>query len=86
MVGFLQNVLFIEQAAEKGDEEKATQEAAKKVNLLVAEGHETYEYTDLLDRISKLLHDKNPQLAESNKFKSSEDPHVVKLGTTKTAW
>lgn len=53
---------------------------------MVAEGHETYEYTDLLDRISKLLHDKNPQLAESNKFKSSEDPHVVKLGTTKTAW
>jgi len=53
---------------------------------LVAEGHETYEYSELLERISQFLRDKNPQLAEANKLKSNEDPHVVKLGTTKTAW
>lgn len=40
----------------------------------------------MLDRICKFLKDKNPQLAESSKLKKSEDPHVVKLGTTKTAW
>ncbi len=40
----------------------------------------------MLERISKLLKDKNPQLAEGNKLKSTEDPNVVKLGTTKTAW
>ena len=76
----------IEKAAEAGDEERAEIETAKKVNLLVAEGHVTYEYQGLLDRISTLLKDKNQQITESSKLKSSEDPHVVKLGTTKTAW
>lgn len=73
-------------AAETGDAEKDQQSSTQKVNLLVAEGHETYEYSFLLERISQSLRDKNPQLAESNKLKSNEDPHVVKLGTTKTAW
>lgn len=58
----------------------------EKVSLLVAEGHVTYEYTDLLERINKLLKDKNPQLAEGGKAKKDEDPYVVRLGTTKTAW
>ena len=39
-----------------------------------------------MERISKLLKDKNPQLAQGNKLKQDEDPQVVKLGTTKTAW
>ena len=33
-----------------------------------------------------MLRDKNPQLAQGSTFKSSEDPNVVRLGTTKTAW
>lgn len=33
-----------------------------------------------------MLRDKNPQLAQGSTFKSSEDPNVVKLGTTKTSW
>ena len=61
-------------------------EQKKKINLLAVEGHESYQYGDLLERISKLLRDKNPQLAEGSKLKNSEDPHVVKLGTTKTSW
>ncbi len=58
----------------------------EKISLLVAEGHVTYEYTDLLERINKLLKDKNPGLAEGGKSKKDEDPYVVRLGTTKTAW
>ena len=50
----------IDAAADKGDAEKAEIEQSKKVNLLVAEGHLTYEYSDLLERISQLLRDKNP--------------------------
>jgi hypothetical protein len=45
-----------------------------------------YEYNDLFDRIKKYLTDKNPQLTEGGKLKKDEDPYVVKLGTTKTAW
>ena len=77
---------LIGQAATEGDQERAQIEASKKTNLLVSEGHVTYEYNDLLERISKQLKDKNPQLAEGNKLKRDEDPHVVKLGTTKTSW
>jgi len=56
------------------------------VSLLVAEGHVTYEYEDMLDRINALLKDKSQQLSEGSKLKSSEAPDVAKLGTTKTAW
>lgn len=52
----------------------------------MAEGHEEYSYPDLLNRIDQLLRDKNPALAEGGKAKKEEDPHVVKLGTTKTTW
>lgn len=76
----------VEKAVEEGDEERAELETKKRVNLITVEGHETYEYSFLLERISTLLKDKNQQLTESSKLKSSEDPHVVKLGTTKTAW
>jgi hypothetical protein len=43
----------VDKAADIGDKEKADAEASKKVSLLVAEGHVTYEYNDLLERISK---------------------------------
>lgn len=76
----------VKKAAEVGDEEREQVETSKKSNLLIAEGHETYEYSGLLERISTLLKDKNQQITEGSKLKSSEDPHVVKLGTTKTAW
>ncbi len=56
------------------------------MNLLVAEGHVSYVYNDLLDRIGKMLKDKNPQVMESNKLTSTEDVQVVKLGTTKVSW
>ena len=42
----------IDAAADKGEAEKAEIEQSKKVNLLVTEGHETYEYSYLLERIS----------------------------------
>ena len=58
----------------------------EKTSLLVAEGHTEYNYQEMLDRIQKLLKDKNPQLAESKKLSKNEDPYVVKLGTTKTVW
>jgi len=76
----------ISKAATAGDQERAKAEASKKVSLLVSEGHVTYQYDYLLERISTQLRDKNPQLAEGSKLKRDEDPHVVKLGTTKTSW
>lgn len=33
-----------------------------------------------------MLRDKNPLLAESQKLNKNEDPYIVNLGTTKTAW
>ncbi len=48
------------QAATQGDQERAQLEASKKVSLLVSEGHVTYEYDYLLERISTQLRDKNP--------------------------
>jgi len=54
--------------------------------LLVADGHTEYNYQELLDRFAKLISDKNPNLGEGAKQKKDEDPYVVKLGTTKTAW
>lgn len=55
-------------------------------NLLKTEGHTEYNYNDLLERVVKQLKDKNPSLQESGKLKQTEDPHVIKLGTTKTSW
>lgn len=57
-----------------------------KSSLLTTEGHTEYSYPDLLERINQLLRDKNPGLAEGGKAKREEDPHVTKLGTTKTTW
>ena len=57
---------LIEAAATKGEEEKQELEQSKKVSLLVAEGHTSYEYSDLLDRISKLLKDKNPHSVQGS--------------------
>lgn len=86
---------FTVEAAEEADCEKGDK-GGKKVNhfkqntektsLLVAEGHTEYNYLELLDRFSKLLRDKNPSLAEGQKLKKDEDPYIVNLGTTKTAW
>lgn len=74
-------------AATKGETEKAEAEQTKKVSLLVAEGHVTYQYDDLLERINKLLKDKNPLVFDGkSSIEKKEDPNVVKLGTTKTAW
>ncbi len=55
-------------------------------NLLKTEGHNEYNYLELLERVIKQLKDKNPALQESGKLKQNEDPHVIKLGTTKTSW
>ena len=70
----------------QGETEKLEAKAALKINLLNVEGHVAYQYDELLDRISQMLKDKNPQLAQGSTFKSSEGPSVVRLGTTKTAW
>eukprot|EP00347_Sterkiella_histriomuscorum_P020289 403338375 len=78
--------------AKKSKTANAAQEATaedaqdKKASLLVAEGHTEYNYQDMLERIQVLLREKNPQSAEGAKLNKSEDPYVVKLGTTKTAW
>lgn len=53
---------------------------------MTAEGHSAYNYQELLDRINKLLRDKNPSMGEAAKGSKNEDPYVVALGTTKTAW
>lgn len=60
--------------------------AVEKTSLLNVEGHSAYNYQELLERITKMLRDKNPQMAEATKGAKNEDPYVVALGTTKTAW
>ena len=50
----------VDKVIEEGEEERAEIETQKKkINLIVAEGHVTYEYGQLLERISTLLKDKN---------------------------
>ena len=57
----LNHSYFIDEAANKGEESKQGQTETKKVSLLVAEGHQSYEYSEMLDRISELLKGKIPQ-------------------------
>ncbi|CDW81801.1 translation initiation factor if-2 betam beta subunit [Stylonychia lemnae] len=73
-----------EKAAEEGDD-KADQKD-QKTSLLVAEGHVEYNYQDMLTRIQQILIQKNILIGETSKLNKNEDPYVVKLGTTKTAW
>ncbi len=75
---------FIVEAAEEADGEKG--DKGEKTSLLTTEGHTEYNYLELLERFGKLLRDKNPLLAESQKLNKNEDPYIVNLGTTKTAW
>ncbi len=55
-----------------------------KDTLLVAAGHIEYNYNDMLERIQRMLKEKDPTPSDAKK--KDEDPYVVKLGTTKTAW
>lgn len=39
----------------------------------------------MLDRVYQMLHEKKPELA-SRKSKKLKPPHVMRVGTTRTAW
>ncbi|GMH52389.1 hypothetical protein TL16_g10721, partial [Triparma laevis f. inornata] len=44
-----------------------------------------YEYEDLLHRVVKILHDKNPELIEKKRH-SMKPPQLMRVGTKKTLW
>mmetsp|Transcript_69597 Transcript_69597/g.96668 ORF Transcript_69597/g.96668 Transcript_69597/m.96668 type:complete len:261 (+) Transcript_69597:144-926(+) len=72
-----------EQAATASDKVEASNEGG---SLLTMEGHVTYSYEQLLERIQNQLKDRNPAMASKVKGPKGEEPNIVKLGTTKTTW
>ena len=49
-------------------------------------GHETYEYSFLLDRIEKIILDKDKDFDEESKEFKTEDPITRYISSTKTSW
>lgn len=74
----------------KAEEEAAKQEAAEveksKVSLKEVEGHDTYDYEELLTRITEIIANKNPDMAGASKKRNGGDPEVARIGTTKSGW
>ena len=50
------------------------------------EGHNEYQYADLLTRVIDVIKGSNPDIISSRTKVEREDPYVVRVGTTKSCW
>ena len=56
------------------------------MSLLVTEGHQSYEYSELLERITEQLKGKIGVSGPATAITRAEEVQVVKIGTTKVSW